>query len=115
MAASEHLSPAQFFHGSDHPFEPGDVIRPGGAVGRSNHELSAEDRVYLTSNAGIAEVFAQDFVRPGRTPAVYEVHPHDPAEVRGTGHEFTAAHAVVKRRVHPDEVRRLAEAWEEDD
>jgi hypothetical protein len=32
VTASDHLNPAQFFHGSTHTFQPGDVLSPEGAT-----------------------------------------------------------------------------------
>jgi hypothetical protein len=81
MAASDHLSPAQFFHGSDHVFKPGDHIMPATELAKggdpydhmqnSGHGAGDPDATYFTSNLKDAQHFGMH---------VYPVKPLGPHE-----------------------------------
>lgn len=75
MAASDHLSPGQFFHGSYHDLEPGQEITPQGAndAGRK-HLGSGQKHAYYTDDPGLARAYA---------PHVYTVEPLAPSSGRG--------------------------------
>lgn len=73
MAATDHLSPAQFYHGTRHRFAVGDLVEPGHAVNTPG--AARPDRtghVYAASNEGDASFFGT------RT---YEVEPTGHMEI----------------------------------
>ena len=94
-----------WYHGTDAALEEGDTILPGGRIGKSNHELSNPDRVYITTDAGIAEVFARDFAKDGNPPRIYEVEPTKPTKSEWWcpddehSNEWTCDSALVLREI----------------
>lgn len=95
MAASDHLSPAQFFHTSDTAFKPGDVLTREGAWRAKHPELAnnpeALRRYKLYSPGGPHEEPSEDhlyyanrgFVESGESTMygahTYAVEPLTPA------------------------------------
>ena len=49
MAASDNLSPRQFFHGSSTEFQPGDKLQPAEETGVSSR--GGANRVWVSTNA----------------------------------------------------------------
>lgn len=98
MTASDHLSGQQFFHGSDHPFETGDVVTsPKSRNAEGNFGTAEPDRVYLSNSRSYAKGFGQH---------VYRVEPHDePVDTgyvggrNGNTKVFHASAATVVKRV----------------
>jgi hypothetical protein len=83
MAATEHLS-ATLFHGTVHPFAPGDVVNP------TDTEHTGEPLAYATTDpqraGSIARVKARMHNRRNpddqREPLIYEVeHMSEPADI----------------------------------
>jgi Rifampin ADP-ribosyl transferase len=76
MAATDHLSPPQFFHGTTSEFKPGDMLSPDGAKAHGHFENNSKGYVhfseYSSGGADYAEGRAGDY---GGTPRVYQVHP----------------------------------------
>lgn len=94
MAASDHLSGPQFYHATNHEFEPGKTLTPEGA--RSSH-------VYYSDNLGIAS-------RHGTN--VYRVTPETPDKDRRRAFTpyadelMTRSSLRVEGKLSPDEVSR---------
>lgn len=65
MAAPDHLNPEQFYHGSQHPFNVGDLVEPGH---EPNDRFSSPDHVYFTNSKKVAAGFS-------RGGSVYQVEP----------------------------------------
>jgi hypothetical protein len=70
MAASDHLSPAQFYHASPHSFRVGDMVEPGharvsGTEGRAT-DPDADKKVYFSDDLAAAKSFGSH---------VYDVEP----------------------------------------
>ncbi len=66
MAANDHLSPQQFYHGTSQDLIPGkDMIEPGHTP---NYDLSEPGHVYFDDHPGAAEW-------GGENAHLYEVHP----------------------------------------
>jgi hypothetical protein len=89
MAASEHLS-QQFFHGTAHPFKPGDLLEPAQGL----HGPSTGKHVYMTSKdmaeeyAGMAVEQLHDMGKydPAvHKPRVFQVEPLGPVEEDPSG------------------------------
>lgn len=84
MAASDHLSPPQFFHGSTHHFRRGQVIDPTDPH-PTNFESSEADKLYFDTRHAKAVEYAglQDegsyrgdtYRGPGTYRSVYTVEP----------------------------------------
>ena len=98
MAASDHLSPKQFFHGTIETLKPGDVIKPR----ISGHAWASTDLpavVEHTRDRTISGLGAAD--NDGEWPVhhgnVYEVEPVDPAAVEGPGLSATAGAVASKK------------------
>ena len=91
MTASEHTNPEQFklFHGSRHPFEPGDMITPTShRDGRNNYNYGEKGSVlpdwagnyaYATEHPIKARYYAMMDKRE-EEPHVYEVEHAGPAK-----------------------------------
>jgi hypothetical protein len=60
MAANDHLNDDQFYHGSRHPFKPGDKLSPEMGARHANYGETDSDYVYGTKDVGRAYKFAQD-------------------------------------------------------
>lgn len=76
MSAQDHLSAAQFYHGSRHAFGVGDVVRPASALGieaRPGTETD-QDHAYATDAPDQAQRFADTSAHEG-VPRVYQVEP----------------------------------------
>lgn len=67
MSASDHLSPTQFYHGTAHPFSPGDLVETGHVVTSAYNQAGSMDNVgeggrglynHATTARGIAENYA---------------------------------------------------------
>lgn len=62
MTASDHLNGQQFYHGTVHAFEPGEVLTPAGAeaAGRNEHndEPGYHDHVFFTPSKKDASMYA---------------------------------------------------------
>lgn len=71
MAASDHLSPGQFYHGTRRPLKPGQLITPGR---RANHSASSPRHVYFTENASQAGQWA-DLAKGRGGTRVFQVEP----------------------------------------
>lgn len=107
MAASDHLSPMQFFHGTSAHFEPGDFLTPQGAnaYGRAE-ETSGRGFVYFTADKDQARNYAQARAEndyQGTGPHVYQVEPmgkysEDPNDLYDSGR--TRARLRVIREVN---------------
>jgi hypothetical protein len=96
MAATDHLSPEQFFHGTVAELRPGSYIRPAAEIGgRTNFPgYDSAGHAYATPSlhkAGEYAQLAQDWAYNGNRRAsrrVYEVEPtghyeQDPTEPLG--------------------------------
>jgi 8-oxo-dGTP diphosphatase len=100
------VSDGPWYHGSEHPFRPGDLVNPGYP---SPHRGGSDDHVYFTSDPGEAAVFA----RPRRGGHVYEVEPQgsyegDP-EDEDRGINYQSMHPLrIVRRVPPPWQRKEA-------
>lgn len=116
MAAADNINEHQFFHGTAHPFEPGDIIKPNRAL----HGPSTGGHVYLTSR-DMAGEYAQmaveqlsdmgEFDPKVHKPRVFQVEPlgaveEDPSGIkllRDDDSEYTddrrTSHARVIREV----------------
>lgn len=97
MTAEDHLSGQQFFHGSDHPFEPGDqVTSPSARGAEGNFGTMRPDRVYLSNSRSYAKGFGEHVYR-----VQPEGEPEDTGYVGGRKGETRVYHAqsatVVKR------------------
>lgn len=84
MAASEHLSPRCFFHGSAAEFEPGELVDPAQEIGVRRGQRA---HAYMTSSTEAAQNYGRykaDALRAGygeeATGHVYEVEPTGPYE-----------------------------------
>jgi hypothetical protein len=81
------------YHGTDHEFQPGDIVKPG-----------MNDKAYATDNATWASVFANDKARfggpkntpTGKSPRLFRVEPLDPSEVE-TGMMGTMTYAHTSK------------------
>jgi len=120
MAATDHLQPNQFFHGSPEHFEPGDTILPTQHTGKApTRGDSAADKVYVTPHQFVAAQYTWKYDTkgaladdPSGPPSghIYEVEPagrllHDKnAPMRGLS--YTAKQARVIRRVPKEEWSR---------
>jgi Rifampin ADP-ribosyl transferase len=71
MAASDHLSPQQFYHGSPHSFSVGDLVEPGK---KSQWRESVPGKVYFTDDPQEALSYGSNPVKP-RPVSVYTVEP----------------------------------------
>lgn len=81
MAASDHLNPRQFFHGTAAPLKAGDTLVPGSQLGGTSSTYGAEHEhaqgVHVTDDMHAARHFAEESaMRYGGTPHVYQVEPH---------------------------------------
>ena len=76
MAASDHLSPGQFYHGTRYDFAPGTELTPEGIphAARDRGQFNGPTHVYATTNHEAAEHFARNKPGPGM-PTVYHVEP----------------------------------------
>lgn len=90
MAAADHLRHEQFFHGTAHPFTPGDELRPHIGL----HGPSTGQHVYITSQdmaAEYADMAVEQLQESGRfnpdihRPRVFQVEPLGPVEVDPAG------------------------------
>lgn len=85
MTASDHLSPAQFYHGTTHSFEPGQEMTVEGAAPH-HHERISQGWLHFTDTPGRAADYAEGRAHDyGGTPRVYQVEPvgeheHDPGD-----------------------------------
>ena len=89
MAASDHLHP-ELFHGTAHPFKPGDILSPNQAL----HGPSTGKHVYLTSrdmaseyaNMAIEQLSDMGRLNPEvHKPRVFQVEPLGPVEEDPSG------------------------------
>jgi hypothetical protein len=107
------LNPNQFFHGSRADLQPGDQLRPGNEIGRTNYdyEVMGRDRpnwVYMTGeHMGDGKYDPEDDAwmwsdrgsTPGR-PTVYKVTPHDtPHNDPLISHHYRTSGATVEDRI----------------
>lgn len=75
MSATDHLNQMQFFHGTTHGFEPGDVIDPS-KPHTTNWGISDPTRAYITTDREDAQDWARQAARRrGGEPMVYGVQP----------------------------------------
>lgn len=91
MAAHEALG-SQFFHGTDHAFQPGEKVLPPLQTGAEPKTLSRDDRVYLSTSHKEAAAYGKH---------VYEVQPHGPVDEGYwfPEHERLAESATVMRKI----------------
>lgn len=100
------LNPNQFalFHGTAHPFQPGDVVNP------TDTEWGDKPMAWATPDRAHAEAIASAKARrhnrsnPGdqRSPHVFEVeHVSGPADIWGSRHVADPQGFRVKRKVTP--------------
>lgn len=77
MTASDHLSPGQFYHGTNQKLEPGTRLVPGGSGDRWR---DTDSHVYFTSNPDAAMHYAEHKYRDfgGSGLHVYAVEPDGP-------------------------------------
>lgn len=101
MAATDHLS-TELFHGTAHPFEPGDVVNP------TDTEHTEAPMAWATTDLGHATKIAGVKVRMHNrrtpddpaSPYVFEVeHMSGPADVWGSRHVADPKGFRVKRKV----------------
>jgi hypothetical protein len=97
MAASDHLSGDQFlYHGTAHPFSPGDVVEPGHPSNWGS--LSKPDRVSATTSRAAAHDYASTAQKmqrqwhdnPDAKGRVYRVEPVGGARPGSTPREHVA-------------------------
>lgn len=111
MAASDHLSPGQFYHGTNgHDFKPGDVLTPEGAPARSTSRKNGF--VYYTSSLRTAAGYAGSGKSAAHVYAVQALHPEgqpakrhlkDPNGAAFGNEEAYRARALrVLHEVHPE-------------
>lgn len=78
MAATDHLNPRQFYHGTAVPLAPGDHVEPGHPPNYDT-TVSEPGHVYFTDSPRHAEHYADHAwamnASAGRAPAVYPVEP----------------------------------------
>jgi len=102
------LNKDQFYHGSDHEFEPGDELLSPAARGdlHGGAQMSvAPDRVFITNSRGEAGTWGKH---------VYRVEPHtDPTDtgyvggsVKSPRRHFTAESATIVKRVSNPTLQR---------
>lgn len=111
MAASDHLSGAQFYHGTLAKLRAGDMITPGHTP---NFASKPEKHVYMTGSPEGAHQWAEDVAAmphpvgsPSR-PLVYKVEPTGPyhrdpkGEIPGESgdHRSKSPLRVVKNKVN---------------
>ena len=87
----ESSPPETFYHGSDHEFEPGDIVRSGKEVNKNSFpdQTFPQDAVFLTDDRREAKEYGNH---------AYEVEPHRPS-LRQNGDGFwETQHAKVIRR-----------------
>lgn len=80
MSAQDHLQPQQFYHGSAHKFEPGDLVDPDRP---SHYQPHPEGHAYFTTNAERARGYAnralaREPYEAGKDARVYQVEPTGP-------------------------------------
>lgn len=95
MAAQDNLNPQQFYHGTAHPFQPGDVVEPGHPSNWGR--LSRRDAVSATMSRAEAHDYADTAQRTqssrGNRDArarVYKVAPIGEYAPGSTMHEIVA-------------------------
>jgi hypothetical protein len=112
MAASEHLSPLQFFHGSRHTLKPGQIMEGGIHPSNQGYGQPAE-HVYFTGRADVAGHFAEAGYgpehNPNARPKIYQVEPvgeheSDPYE-EPQFQSYRAPQVRVIRRMPTHELR----------
>lgn len=111
---NSNLSQSQF-HGTNAVLRPGDRIRPGGEVGRSNYPISDPSKVYTTDREMSAWRYATFASEVDQSrPRVYEVDIPDDADYLAGRGEFTSSHAIVRgERPFPEDMRDWA-PWVKD-
>lgn len=62
MSASDHLGP-QWYHGSSHAFEPGDMVEPGHPPTMGAGRADRSDHVYAASRPDIAGAYGKHTYR----------------------------------------------------
>ena len=78
MAASDNLSPVQFYHGTSREFQPGDLVDPKQEIGVRRGQKS---HAYMTADADAAKNYGKykaqaDYYRGMETTGhAYEVEP----------------------------------------
>jgi hypothetical protein len=96
MSAQDNLHPTQFYHGTAHPFQPGDVVEPGHSSNWG--PLSRRDKVSGTTSRAEAHDYADHAQRMqsinGNRDArarVYKVTPIGETKPGATLHEVVAS------------------------
>lgn len=107
MAASDNLSPQQFFHGTAHKFIPGDLVHPASAIGgKTNYAVSDRRYVNVTTSPGTARWYAEGAsLNSGgkRSPRVYEVEPTGDVRPYRADDEYVSSDPMrVVREHHTD-------------
>lgn len=99
MAASDHLSPGQFFHGTPHQFKPGDELTREGAFAAKHSESqiktakrygipTEEDHLYYGDHSFLISGEAQGYSgKDGGSGHVYAVEPLTPAGRKPKSHQ----------------------------
>lgn len=70
MAASDHLSPGQFYHGSNHEFAPDDLVEPGHSPNIGAGRADRSDHVYVASTPEHASAYGKHTYRVEPTGSV---------------------------------------------
>lgn len=83
MSASDHLQPAQFYHGSQYRIDPGDTVRTTALIEKFGPSSGRTRWNYFTTKKDVAEDYASHPDAPGYIHAVeptgsYERDPVDP-------------------------------------
>lgn len=98
MGRSNDAFAAGLYHGTAHPFEPGDIIEP---TGKTNWKQSSGSHVYTTTDLATAEAYANKAAyKAGEVtkkfePKVFQVEPVE-------GHPVTLDENQRKELFNPD-------------
>lgn len=105
MSASDHLQPAQFFHGSPRKFAPGDVIESGHA----SHSGVPAEHVFLSTTRRNAKLWGSTPDADGtlRGGHVYEVTAPASYEPDEAGNSATGTKANYRTREPVTVVRKV--------
>ena len=134
MAASDHLQPQQFYHGTDAELQPGDMITsPSSRRVAGRHATRRGDFSFFTTDALNARTYAPRTFgyddAPGRTKYVYTVEPtgsynrdtkhygapnyksRHPLRVTGVYDKTSVEAQMTEHNMHMDPVARQLEAF----
>lgn len=108
MSAEDHLSPVQFYHGTNAEYGAGDEVVTGH---QATFDSGTMPHVYATGSVGSARAYAMSRSRiRGGQPHVYEVQPADDVEPDPEGKSagvqpYRASRLTVLRELSHGELR----------